>query len=58
MVQQFLSQRPVTYAILNKSSFKYLQRMGEGTFNVTLLQTVGDEYVVKVEKHADKGRSL
>jgi len=48
-IRNYLRDQKVTYCILNKSSVEKIKRIADETFKLSVLNTIGNEYVVEIE---------
>jgi len=48
-VKDFLLNQSVTYCVLKKSSVKDIERIAEQGFDFTILKTIGNEYILRVQ---------
>lgn len=49
-VVQFLSERPITYAIVKKHQWEDLERIVQGKFKMTFYEEIGGKYILKIER--------
>lgn len=50
-VKDFLKKHLVTYCVVSKSSFSYMERTAASLeFKLGLLKTIGDEYIVRIQR--------
>jgi 4-amino-4-deoxy-L-arabinose transferase-like glycosyltransferase len=49
-VAGFLENRQLTYGVLNKSTFRELRSLAHDTYQLDLLEQIGDEYIVVFKK--------
>lgn len=49
-VYKFLVNQPLVYGVLNKSSFKVLERITKDKLQLSLLERIGDEYIVLIRR--------
>ena len=48
-IRNYLRGQKVTYCILNKSSAENIKRIADEKFTLSVLKTIGDEYIVEIE---------
>jgi hypothetical protein len=51
-IRNYLRGQKLTYCILKKSSVEKIRRVADETFKLSVLNTIGDEYIVEIE-HGD-----